>query len=86
MITAAPVARALIDSGHTGVAPVWFAIAIGCGSKPFPWMNDAGFWVVARMSGMTEGETLRTMSPMMSLQGLAGLALTMLAAWLWPMQ
>ena len=85
MITAAPVARALIDSGHTGIAPVYFAIAIGCGSKPFPWMNDAGFWVVARMSGMTEGETLRTMSPMMSLQGVAGLALTMLAAWLLPL-
>jgi GntP family gluconate:H+ symporter len=86
MITAAPVAKALIDSGHTGIAPVYFAIAIGCGSKPFPWMNDAGFWVVARMSGMTEGQTLRTMSPMMSLQGIAGLVLTMLAAWLFPLR
>ncbi len=23
--------------------PVYLAMAIGCGSKPFPWMNDSGF-------------------------------------------
>ncbi|MDP7586170.1 MAG: SLC13 family permease, partial [Verrucomicrobiota bacterium] len=26
--------------------PVYLAMAIGCGSKPFPWMNDSGFWVI----------------------------------------
>ena len=85
MITAVPIAKAFLDSGHTGVAAVYFAVVIGCGSKPIPWMNDAGFWAVARMSGMTETQTLRTMSPMMSLQGVAGLVLTMLAAWLFPL-
>lgn len=48
-------------------------------------MNDGGFWVVAKMSGMTERQTLRTMSPMMTLQGIAGLLLTMLAAWVLPL-
>ena len=85
MITAAPIAKALIDGGAAHVNPVYFAIAIGCGSKPFPWMNDAGFWIITRLSGLRESETLRTISPMMSLQGVAGLVLTMLAAWLWPM-
>ena len=68
------------------INPVYFAIAIGCGSKPFPWMNDAGFWIITRLSGLREAETLRTISPMMSLQGVAGLVLTMLAAWQWPMR
>ena len=84
MITAMPIAAAFIDSGSP-IAPVYFAVAIGCGSKPIPWMNDGGFWVVAKMSGMTERQTLRTMSPMMTLQGIAGLLLTMLAAWLLPL-
>ncbi len=84
MITAIPIAKAFLDAGSP-VAAVYFAVAIGCGSKPIPWMNDGGFWVVAKMSGMTEKQTLRTMSPMMTLQGIAGLVLTMLAAWLVPL-
>ena len=85
MITAAPIAKALL-AGGAEIHPVYFALAIGCGSKPFPWMNDAGFWIITRLSGMRESETLRTVSPMMSIQGAAGLVFTMLAAWLWPMR
>ena len=85
MITAAPLAKALLVGG-TPLHPVYFALAIGCGSKPFSWMNDAGFWIITRLSGLREAETLRTVSPMMAIQGVAGLALTMLAAWLWPMK
>jgi GntP family gluconate:H+ symporter len=85
MITAAPIAKALTDGGHNHVNPVYFALAIGCGSKPFSWMNDAGFWIISRLSGLPEEQTLRTVSPMMALQGVAGLVLTMIAAWLWPM-
>ena len=44
--------------------PVYLALAIGFGSKPFPWMNDSGFWVVCRMSGQTERETIRNHSIM----------------------
>ncbi len=85
MITAAPIAKALLAGGAT-IHPVYFAIAIGCGSKPFAWMNDAGFWIITRLSGLREDQTLRTVSPMMALQGFAGLALTMLSAWLWPLR
>ena len=85
MMTAIPIAQAFLGAGSP-VAAVYFAVAIGCGSKPIPWMNDGGFWVVAKMSGMTEKQTLRTMSPMMTLQGVAGLLLTMLAAWLVPLR
>lgn len=86
MITAAPIAKAFIDSGQSHVHPVYLAIAIGCGSKPFPWMNDAGFWIITRLSGLREKETLRTISPMMSLQGLAGLVITMIVATLFPLK
>jgi GntP family gluconate:H+ symporter len=85
MITSAPIAKALAADG-AGVHPVYLAIAIGCGSKPFPWMNDAGFWIITRLSGLTESQGLRTVSPMMSLQGVVGLILTLLCAWLFPLR
>ncbi|MDB4805242.1 GntP family permease [bacterium] len=65
--------------------PVYLALAIGCGSKPFPWMNDSGFWVINRMSGMTIGETIRSVSFMMTAMAIDGLIAVMLLAWLLPM-
>ncbi|MEC7566170.1 MAG: GntP family permease, partial [Planctomycetota bacterium] len=44
--------------------PVYLALAVGCGSKPIAWMADSGFWVICKMSGMTESEALRTITPM----------------------
>jgi len=64
---------------------VYLAMAIGCGSKPFPWMNDSGFWVINRMSGMTIGESIRSVSFMMTAMAIAGLIAVMLLAWLLPM-
>ncbi|MCM8526001.1 MAG: GntP family permease [Lentisphaeraceae bacterium] len=60
--------------------PLYLALAIGCGSKPFPWMNDSGFWVICKMSGMTEKETLKTSSTLMSLMALSGLIILMIAS------
>jgi GntP family gluconate:H+ symporter len=75
----APVAASL------GYHPVYLALAIGCGSKPIPWMNDAGFWIIGQTSGLTESETLKTVSVMMTIMGITGLAATVLGAWMFPM-
>jgi len=64
--------------------PVYLALAIGCGSKPFPWMNDSGFWVINQLSGLTLPETFRSFSGLLTLMGLTGLVVVMLAAWLLP--
>jgi GntP family gluconate:H+ symporter len=64
--------------------PVYLALAIGCGSKPIPWMNDSGFWVITRMSGMSEGESLRTFSIVLTIMGFVGLAATITGAILLP--
>ncbi|MDG2124910.1 MAG: hypothetical protein P8J87_14510, partial [Verrucomicrobiales bacterium] len=85
MITAAPIAAAFLGTGNLGFNPVYLALAIGCGSKPIPWLNDSGFWVITRMAGLKESETLRFVTPMMSLMGLVGLVVTMLGAWLFPL-
>ncbi|HVU36388.1 MAG TPA: GntP family permease [Opitutaceae bacterium] len=67
-----------------GVHPLYIFLAIGFGSKCLPWMNDAGFWIVSRMSGLTQGEMLRTWSPVLSLISIFGLIEVLIASTLWP--
>jgi len=86
MITAAGVLAPLVTAGDLGYHPVYVAMAIGCGSKAGMWMNDSGFWVIARMSGMTEQQTLRSASAMVMIEGVTGLAATLALASLWPMR
>ena len=69
---------------NLGYHPVYLALAIGCGSKPLPWMNDSGFWVISKMSGMTEKETLQTFTACLSIMGLVGIIVTMIGAKLLP--
>lgn len=84
MITAIGIVAPLAAAGLP-YNPVYLALAIGCGSKPIPWMNDSGFWIVSRMSGMTEAETLKSVSVMLTIMGLVGLPVVMLGAWLFPL-
>jgi GntP family gluconate:H+ symporter len=85
MITAVGILGPLAASGELGCHPVYLAVAIGCGSKPVAWMNDSGFWVICKMSGMTEAEGLKSVTPLSIIMGLAGLAATLLGAWLFPL-
>ncbi|QDT66793.1 GntP family permease [Calycomorphotria hydatis] len=66
--------------------PVYLALAIGCGSKPLPWMNDSGFWVISRMSGFTEMETLKTFSVLLTIMGIVSFCATLVAAMILPLQ
>ena len=68
-----------------GFSPLYLALAIGAGSKPIAWMNDSGFWVITRMSGMSEAQGLKYVTPMTTLMGLAGLALLLIGVRVWPM-
>lgn len=85
MFTAVAMFAGVADPATLGFHPVYLACVIGFGSKVFSWMNDSGFWVVGKMSGMTPGETLRSFSLQLVVMGFAGLALTMLAARLFPL-
>jgi len=86
MFTGVAIVGSLVtDLGDLSYHPVYLAVAIGCGSKPFPWMNDSGFWVISKMSGMTEKETLMALTPMATIMGLTGIIVTMIAAKIFPM-
>ena len=84
MITAIGMVGSMANEAQLGFHPVYVALAIGCGSKMLPWMNDGGFWVVCKVSGMNERETLKTFSTMLSVMGVAGLLVTMLLAKFFP--
>ena len=71
MVTSIGIVGGLVEQG-IGIHPVYLALAIGCGAKPIPWMNDSGFWVVGKLSGFTEAETFKTFSIVIALQGVFG--------------
>jgi GntP family gluconate:H+ symporter len=73
MMTSAGIFGPLAHAGVANVAPLYVALAIGCGSKPISWMNDSGFWIVTRMSGMKETEGLKFISPLLTIMGIVGL-------------
>jgi len=85
IITAVGMLTAFAAPGALPFNPVYLAIVIGCGSKLFPWMNDSGFWIICKMSGFTEGETIRNFSFLLSIMGLVGLATTMVLAKIFPL-
>ena len=84
MITAVGIVGGVATPETLGFSPVYLAVAIGCGSKMLPWFNDSGFWVVCKMSGFTERETLKSFTPLLSIMGFTGLLATMVLAKLWP--
>lgn len=84
MITAAGVLQGLADVDNLPFHPVYVAMAIGVGSKPISWMTDSGFWIMCKMSGMTDAEGLRTVSVLSIAMGLSGLLITLAFATLFP--
>ena len=68
-----------------GYHPLYIYLAIGFGSITLSWMNDSGFWVVQRLSGFSEKETLKTWSVLLTAISLVGLISCMLASKLIPL-
>lgn len=85
MITASGILAGMSGTMDLGYHQLYVGLAIACGSKIFPWMNDSGFWIVCKMSGLTEKEALKTFSPMLSIMGVAGLIVILIAAQIWPL-
>lgn len=85
MITTVGVIEPLVSSVELPFHMVYIALAIGCGSKPLPWMNDSGFWQVSTMTGMSTTETLKTFTVALTIMGFVGFAITLLGSYLLPL-
>jgi GntP family gluconate:H+ symporter len=86
MITASAMVAAMIPSNQTlGYHPVYLATAIGGGSMVCSWMNDSGFWIFVKMTGLTEVEGLKSWTVLVAVVGLVATAVSILLAAVLPM-
>ena len=85
MLTTSSIMAPMVAGGALGCHPVYLFTAIGFGAMFLSWMNDSGFWVVNRLSGMTEKETLRTWSVQLTADSVIGLIVTLTLSKLLPM-
>jgi GntP family gluconate:H+ symporter len=86
MITTVGIIGPIAGAADLTFHPLYIALAIGCGSKPISWMNDSGFWVISKMSGLTEAEMLKTNTIMGCIMASVGLTVCMIGAWLIPLE
>lgn len=82
--TTSALMMAMAGADGFGVHPIYLYIAIGYGGLALTWMNDSGFWVFSRMSGLNERETLRTWSVLLTLVALVGLIEVLIVSAIFP--
>ena len=81
MVTASSMIAAMVPSMDSlGYPPVLLATAIGGGSMIGSWMNDSGFWVFVKMTGLTETEGLKTWLPLVAVLGFTSAIVSLLLA------
>ena len=85
MITSSAMIAAMVTSTKTlGYHPVYLAAAIGGGSMIGSWMNDSGFWIFVKMTGLTEAEGLKSWTPLLAIVGFTGVVVSFLLALILP--
>lgn len=86
MITTSGIMVSLLEaSNNLPYHPVYILASIGFGALTLSWMNDSGFWVVGKLSGFTEKQTLRSWTVVLALMSIAGLFQTLLISYLFPL-
>lgn len=85
MITGSAMLAGLAAPETLGFHPVYLATAIGGGSLVGSWMNDSGFWIFAKMGGLTEIETLKAWTVTLVVLGFVSLLVSMVMAQLLPL-
>jgi gluconate:H+ symporter, GntP family len=72
MLTTSVMVLPLLEAGLP-YDPVYIFMAIGFGAMTLSWMNDSGFWVVCKLSGFTEKETLKSWTVVVTVNSVVGL-------------
>lgn len=72
MITTAGIVGPAMDVTQMTYHPVYLVAMIGFGATTTPWMNDSGFWVVGRMGGLSESETVQVWTILLTVIALSG--------------
>ena len=85
MITGSAMLAGIAAPETLGFSPVYLGTAIGGGSLVGSWMNDSGFWIFAKMSGLTEVEALKSWTIMLVVLATVSLVVTILLSSVLPL-
>ena len=85
MMTTAAMMGESVRGADLGFHPIYIYMATGFGSLFVSWMNDSGFWVVGRMSGFSEKQTLKTWTVLLAVIAVVGLVQTLILSHLLPL-
>jgi GntP family gluconate:H+ symporter len=77
MITTAGIIAPAIVATELPYHPVYLVGMIGFGATTTPWMNDSGFWIVCKMGGLTEAETVKVWTILLTVVSFTGFG------WIW---
>jgi gluconate:H+ symporter, GntP family len=86
MIVASSTLGAIIDPAQLSFNMVYVATTVASGSLFGSWMNDSGFWVFAKMGGLTEKESLRSWTVLLIVLSITGFGLSALFATVLPLK
>ena len=86
MITASAMVAAMVPSMKSlGYHPAYLATAIGGGSMITSWMNDSGFWIFVKMTGLSEAEGLKSWTLLLAFMGLTAVIVSLVLAIVLPL-
>lgn len=85
MIVGSAMLAAIVRDQTLEFHPVYLATSIGAGSLFGSWMNDSGFWIFAKMGGITEVEALKSWTLMLIVLSLVSFGTSLLLAKVLPM-
>lgn len=86
MIVGSSMMAAILGGEPLSFNYVYIATAIGAGSLFGSWMNDSGFWIFAKMGGLTEAEALKSWTVMLIVLSLVSLVVTVILAIVLPLK
>jgi GntP family gluconate:H+ symporter len=85
MLTTSAMIAPMLEGETLPFHTLYIFLAIGWGAMACSWMNDSGFWVVSRLGGLTERETLRSWTVLLTVVSVAGFVVTFIASKLLPL-
>jgi len=86
MLTTSSIIAPMVVGTALPYHPMYLFLSVGFGAFCCSWMNDSGFWVVSRLGGLTERETLQSWTLLLTLTSIFGLLFTLAAATLLPLK
>ena len=87
MITGSGLMAAILGDGSSlPFHPIYIFLAVAFGSTVLSWMNDSGFWVVGKLSGFTEQETLKSWTLLTTFISVVGLVEVLIFSTLLPLR